>query len=85
MDRLESVLGSGRICGLVGPLTFLRTEEALWETEGEARWVEWCPPHKRCVYLEPQGVILFGIRVFVDVVKVRLSKSGHSELVALIV
>ena len=65
-------------------MTFLRTEEALWETE-EVRWVEWCPPDKRCVYLEPQGVILFGIRVFVDVVKLRLSKSDHSELVALIV
>lgn len=55
-------------------MTFLRTEEALWETEGEVQWVEWCPYHKRCVYLESQGVILLGTRVFADVVEVRLSK-----------
>ena len=43
-------------------------------------WVEWWPFPPRHVCLEPQNKALFGIRVFADIIKVRISRWDHLGL-----
>lgn len=41
--------------------------------EGISQQIEWCPPPKDHVHVESVNVTLLGNRIFVDVIKIKIS------------
>lgn len=84
---LLALLGGGRgsqgLLSPVGPSSSMPMEDVAATSIGKSqyrpwahkKWVQWWPPG--WIFPEPQNVTLFGVGVFADAIKVRLSGRDH--------